>query len=178
MSGTRRGTYRSDVRGRRSIRGRRTNSPSAQHRKFSPPKGGEQRFLGTRRKPLFVSASGKTVAREPLVKEIFIEAPPSVVFQFLTDPAKIIRWLGIGVEIDPRPGGIYRLDLNGRDAIRGEYLEVLPDTRLVFTWVWEKPGYGVFAGSTRVEIDLWPDGKGTRARLSHRQALSRLECAP
>ena len=109
---------------------------------------------------------------DPLVKEVFIDAPPSVVFQFLTDPAKMIRWMGIRAEIDPRPGGLYWLDPNGRDFIRGEYVEVLPDRRIVFTWGWEKPSEGmsaVPAGSTQVEIDLQPEGAGTRVRLIHRQ---------
>jgi len=109
---------------------------------------------------------------DPVVKEVFIDALPSVVFQFLTDPAKMIRWMGIRAEIDPRPGGVYWLDPNGRDFIRGEYVEVIPDRRVVFTWGFEKPSIGmpaVPAGSTRVEIDLQPEGRGTRVRLTHRQ---------
>jgi uncharacterized protein YndB with AHSA1/START domain len=85
---------------------------------------------------------------------------------------KMIRWMEIQAEIDPRPGGVYRLDPNGRDVIRGEYLEVVPDRRFAFTWGWENPSEGmaaVPAGSTRVEIDLEPHGKGTRVRLTHRQ---------
>ena len=62
---------------------------------------------------------------EPIVKEIYIDARPSVVFKFLIDPRKMTRWMGIRAEIDPRPGGIYRVEPNGRDVIRGEYLEVL-----------------------------------------------------
>lgn len=106
---------------------------------------------------------------EPIVKEIYIDAPPSVVFKFLTDPKKMIRWMGIRAEIDPRPGGIYRVEPNGRDVIRGEYLEVVADSRVVFTWGFEGGGYKVQAGSSRVEIDLTPEGKGTRLRLTHRE---------
>jgi uncharacterized protein YndB with AHSA1/START domain len=86
------------------------------------------------------------LAVDPLIKEVFIDAPPSVVFQFLTDPAKMIRWMGIKAEIDPQPGGMYRLDPNGRDVIRGEYLEVIPDSRVVFTWGREEPGHSVRLG--------------------------------
>jgi len=74
----------------------------------------------------------------------------------------MIRCMEIQAEIDPRPGGVYRLDPNGRDVIRGEYLEVVPDRRFAFTWGWENPSEGmgaVPAGSTRVEIDLEPHGK-------------------
>jgi uncharacterized protein YndB with AHSA1/START domain len=109
------------------------------------------------------------LAAEPLIKEIYIDAPPAVVFQFLTDPAKMLRWMGIQAEIDPRPGGIYRLDPNGRDVIRGEYVEVVPNSRVVFTWGWEEPGHSIPAGATRVEIDLIPEQMGTRVRLIHRE---------
>jgi uncharacterized protein YndB with AHSA1/START domain len=111
------------------------------------------------------------VASDPLVKEIYIDAKPHVVFQFLTDPQKMVRWMGIRARIDPQPGGVYWLDPNGRDTIRGEYLEVVRDRRVVFTWGFEKPSAGmpwVPAGSTRVEIDLTPEGTGTRVRLVHR----------
>jgi uncharacterized protein YndB with AHSA1/START domain len=108
------------------------------------------------------------VASDPIVKEIYIDASPSVVFQFLTDPKKMLRWMGIRAEIDPKAGGIYRVEPNGRDIIRGEYLEVVTDTRVVFTWGFEGGGYHVPAGSSRVEIDLTPEGRGTRLRLTHR----------
>ena len=107
------------------------------------------------------------MASDPIVKEIYIEAPPSVVFKFLTDPLKMLRWMGIRAEIDPRPGGIYRLDPNGRDIIRSEYVEIVADSRVVFTWGFEGGGYSVAEGSSRVEIDLKPEGKGTRLRLTH-----------
>jgi len=47
------------------------------------------------------------MASDPIVKEIYIAAPPSVVFKFLTDPKMMIRWMGIRAEIDPKAGGIY-----------------------------------------------------------------------
>ena len=46
------------------------------------------------------------MSADPLIKEIFIDAPPEVVFQFLTDPVKMVRWMGIAAEVDPRPGGV------------------------------------------------------------------------
>jgi uncharacterized protein YndB with AHSA1/START domain len=54
---------------------------------------------------------------EPIVKDIRIDAPPEIVFEFLTNPAKLIRWLGLKAELDPRPGGIFRVDPNGRDVV-------------------------------------------------------------
>lgn len=68
--------------------------------------------------------------------------------------------MGIRAELDARPGGVFRVDPNGRDIIRGTYLEVLPPSRVVFTWDWEEKGHRVPAGSTRVEIELKRSGTG------------------
>jgi uncharacterized protein YndB with AHSA1/START domain len=109
------------------------------------------------------------VAADPVVKEIHIDAPPETVFQFLTDPVKMLRWMGVRADLQPRPGGIYFLDPNGRDLIRGSYLEVVPNKKIVFTWGFDEPGHPVPAGSTTVEILLQPAGTGTRLRLTHRE---------
>jgi uncharacterized protein YndB with AHSA1/START domain len=109
------------------------------------------------------------VAPDPLIKEIYIDAPPDVVFSFLIDPMKMVRWMGIAAELDPRPGGIYRLDPNGADVILGKYLEVRPNSRIVFTWGFEGNVHDVAPGSTVVEIDLSLEGHGTRLRLTHRE---------
>jgi uncharacterized protein YndB with AHSA1/START domain len=62
--------------------------------------------------------------------------------------------MGIRAERDPREGGIFRVDPNGRDVIRGTYLQVVPPFRVVCTWGSEEKGRRVPAGSTRVEIEL------------------------
>jgi uncharacterized protein YndB with AHSA1/START domain len=87
----------------------------------------------------------------------------------------MIRWMGTNVDIDPRPGGIYRIEPNSRDIIRGKYVEVVPNRRVVITWGYENPSPGMPAvptGSTQVEIDLVAEGRGTRLRLIHRQLPS------
>ena len=48
-------------------------------------------------------------------REIRIAAPPDVIFGFFTDPEKMIRWKGTTAELDPRPGGIYRVNVTGRE---------------------------------------------------------------
>jgi uncharacterized protein YndB with AHSA1/START domain len=45
---------------------------------------------------------------DPIVNEIFIDAKPELVFRFLTEGDLMQRWIGVDVESDPRPGGIYR----------------------------------------------------------------------
>lgn len=104
---------------------------------------------------------------DALEREVRIAARPETIFAFLIDPAKMVRWMGTSVTIDPRPGGLYRCDLNGRNVARGEYVEVLPHSRVVFTWGWEGEGSPVPPGSSTVEITLTADGDETVVRLRH-----------
>jgi len=112
-------------------------------------------------------AHGGEPSDEVIEREIRIEARPETVFAFFTDPEKMIRWKGIQATLDARPGGIYRVDMNGKDVARGVYLEVEPPTRVVFSWGWESEESHLPPGSSRVEITLTPDGDGTRVRLRH-----------
>jgi uncharacterized protein YndB with AHSA1/START domain len=105
--------------------------------------------------------------REVVEQEIRIAARPETVFPFLVDPEKLRRWIGVSVELDPRPSGVYRVNVTGRNTASGEFLEVTPNTRVVFTWGWEDPGDAVPPGSSTVEISLEPDGDGTILRLRH-----------
>jgi uncharacterized protein YndB with AHSA1/START domain len=106
-------------------------------------------------------------ATEPLRNEVRIAAPPDVVFPYFTDPARIVDWMGVGALLDPRPGGTLRIEANGRDVVLGEYVEVEPPHRVVFTWGFAGPEPFVPAGSSRVEVTLEPDGDGTRLTLLH-----------
>jgi uncharacterized protein YndB with AHSA1/START domain len=103
----------------------------------------------------------------PVIKEIFIDASPEEVFPYLTEPDKYRLWMGIAVDLDPRPGGLFQVDPNGLDVIVGKFLEVDPPHRVVFTWGWKEPGHPIPAGSTRVEIELKPLRGGTLLRLTH-----------
>jgi uncharacterized protein YndB with AHSA1/START domain len=95
-----------------------------------------------------------------------IAATRDEVFAHLTEPEKYTRWKGQQAELDPRPGGLYRVRM-GPDAVAlGEYVEVERPSRVVFTWGWEGSG-DVPPGSTTVEITLREDGDGTLLRLRH-----------
>ena len=103
-------------------------------------------------------------------REVRIAARPETVFDFFVDPEKMVRWKGRRAELDPRPGGVYRVDINDQAIARGEYVEIDAPNRVVFTWGWEGQETGEHAvapGSSRVEVDLTPDGDGTLVRLRH-----------
>ena len=105
---------------------------------------------------------------EVVHREIRIHAAPSTVFEFLTDPVKMVRWMGTEAVLDPSPGGDYAVNLNGHERVSGEVIEIVPHRRLVFTWGWEDGALPVAPGQSTVEISLEPDGAGTLLRLTHR----------
>jgi uncharacterized protein YndB with AHSA1/START domain len=103
-------------------------------------------------------------------REIRIAARPETVFEFFTDPEKMILWKGRRAQLDPQPGGIYRVEMGEQIVARGEYVEVEAPRRVVFTWGWEGQEEGEHAvspGSSRVEVTFAPDGEGTLVRLRH-----------
>jgi uncharacterized protein YndB with AHSA1/START domain len=104
---------------------------------------------------------------DTLVLETRIEARPETVFPFLTDPERMTRWMGRSATLDPRPGGVFLVDVTGKHVARGEFVSVDPPRRVVFTWGWEDHPE-LPPGASTVEIELVPDGEGTIVRLSHR----------
>lgn len=99
--------------------------------------------------------------------EVRIAASPETVFDFFTDPGLMIQWMGREVEIDPRPGGGFRCEVNDEAIASGEYVVVEPPERVVFTWGWNGEDSVTKAGTSTVEVLLAPDGDGTHLRLIH-----------
>lgn len=86
-----------------------------------------------------------------LVIERTFAAAQARVFEAWTSPEVLRRWWGAGpdwtspaVEIDLRPGGRYRLSMQDPSglvrSVGGEYVEIDPPRRLVYTWAWESHG--------------------------------------
>jgi uncharacterized protein YndB with AHSA1/START domain len=104
-----------------------------------------------------------------------IAARPETVFRYFTDPARYRLWQGVDAELDARPGGLFRVEMTGQTHVfaRGEFVEVRPPERIVFTWGWERlkglpdEMESVPPGSSTVEVTLTPDGDGTILRLRH-----------
>jgi uncharacterized protein YndB with AHSA1/START domain len=96
-----------------------------------------------------------------------IAAKPETVFSYFTDPEKMLRWMGVTADLDPKPGGIFRVNVTGKDIARGTYVEVTPHTRIVFTWGWEGSETRPGPGQSTVEALLAPDGDGTVLRIRH-----------
>lgn len=102
-----------------------------------------------------------------IVVEQRIAAPPPVVYQYLTDSEKWPLWQGVGATLDATAGGIFSMRMADGAVARGQFTELIPDRRVVFTWGWvDRPG--IPPGSTTVEIDLASEGDGTVLMLTHR----------
>jgi uncharacterized protein YndB with AHSA1/START domain len=119
---------------------------------------------------------------EPLLvrREVQIAAPPATVFAFLTDPDKIMSWMGTEVETDAHPGGLYLVKgVGGRGpqhAARGAFREVVPVHRLAYSFGWDD-GEEVPPGSSLIEIDLVDRDGGTLLRMTHSGLPNEAQCA-
>jgi uncharacterized protein YndB with AHSA1/START domain len=119
------------------------------------------------------------MTQEALVvrREQYIPAPPASVFALLTDPEKILCWMGTEAQIEPEPGGLYLVNVTGACCARGAFREVVPVHRLAYSFGWEG-SEAVPPGSSLVEIDLIdepPDG--TLLRLTHSGLPDADQCA-
>jgi uncharacterized protein YndB with AHSA1/START domain len=101
--------------------------------------------------------------------EVRIRASPDSVFEFFTDPRKMVQWMGIEATLDPRPGGVCRVSPSGQATMSGEFVELDPPRRVVFTWGWETELLKTPPSSTLVEVLLTQHGEDTVVRLSHRR---------
>lgn len=104
--------------------------------------------------------------RNPVVARVRIAARPEVVFPYFTDGELAVTWIAEKAELDPRPGGVFALDIDGGRA-RGSFVEVDPPRRVVFTW--GMPGDSELPpGTSTVEVVLVADGDETVVTLTHR----------
>jgi uncharacterized protein YndB with AHSA1/START domain len=111
-------------------------------------------------------------------RETFIAAPPAVVFAYLTDPEKIVSWMGAQSHSETRSGGVYLLEgvSRRRRTVRGAFREVVPVHRLAYSFGWDD-SEAVPPGSSLIEIDLLDENGGTRMRMTHSGLPDAAQCA-
>ena len=101
--------------------------------------------------------------------EVRVAASPDTVFEYFTDPAKMVQWMGTEATLDPRPGGVCRLGMGGLSVMSGQFVEVHSPSRIVFTWGWETEVFSTPPQSTVVEVDLTAAGGETVVHVVHRR---------
>ncbi|WP_349644637.1 SRPBCC domain-containing protein [Bradyrhizobium sp. U87765 SZCCT0134] len=89
----------------------------------------------------------------------------------------MIHWFGpsetipgsVKAAMDVRVGGGFRISFSTADGehheVGGEYREVVPDQRLVFSWAWHSTPERVSV----VTVTIKPDGAGSLLTLNHGQ---------
>jgi uncharacterized protein YndB with AHSA1/START domain len=112
-------------------------------------------------------------------RETHVAASAATVFAFLTDPEKILNWIGAEATTEAHPGGLYLVKGIGGDparAARGAFREVVPVHRLAYSFGWE--GDDVMPpGSSLVEIDLIDQDGGTLLRFTQSGLPDATQCA-
>jgi uncharacterized protein YndB with AHSA1/START domain len=101
--------------------------------------------------------------------ERVVPAPPERVFAACVDPEALAAWWGPAgftspdVTLDARAGGRYRIAMQPSEGdrfhLRGEFREIDPPRRLVYTFVWEEPDPD--DRETLVRLAFLPRAEGT-----------------
>jgi uncharacterized protein YndB with AHSA1/START domain len=106
------------------------------------------------------------VTVSPIEVETRVAARPEIVFAYFVQPELYRRWKGSTAELDPQPGGLYRVTMPNGQVALGEYVVVEPPSHVVFTWGWEG-NPDLPPGSSTVDVTLVADGDGTIVHLRH-----------
>jgi uncharacterized protein YndB with AHSA1/START domain len=103
-----------------------------------------------------------------------IKADPATVFNAWTEPEQLNQWsapegMAVDAEVDLRVGGRYRIRMQSPDGeiftAVGEYQEIEPPNRLVYTWGWEETGNNHY--ETRITVDFLDRDGATEVVLTH-----------
>jgi uncharacterized protein YndB with AHSA1/START domain len=103
-------------------------------------------------------------------RELLLPAEPEEAWEAMADPERLGDWLGGEVEMDPAPGGDFRIVLDDGEERVGWVEEIEPSERLSF-W-WRRPDEEV---ATRVEISLTEADGGTLVRVVETSPLATLD---
>ena len=120
----------------------------------------------------------KTEEKTRLEIRRVINAPRNRVYAAWTDPAQLKEWFGPenvrtrNLVADARVGGQFRWDITNSEGeemtMRGEYRELQPNKKIVFTWQWEDDETWQNHMSI-VTVELSDCDAGTELRLTHEQ---------
>jgi uncharacterized protein YndB with AHSA1/START domain len=118
-----------------------------------------------------------------LIVRRMLNATPERAFQAWTSPEHIQQWMRTEADreircaiMDLRVGGRFRIQMKMADGefftAVGEFREVQPPTRLVYTWDWEKDGSGADFGEVEgktslVTVEFLKRGVRTELVLTH-----------
>jgi uncharacterized protein YndB with AHSA1/START domain len=100
-----------------------------------------------------------------VVRSVEIQAAPSAVWRWFESQQALRQWLRPDVDIDLVVGGSFRmLGEDEKTWISGTVLELVPEGRLVLSWLEEGTGW-VHPGRLVIELTAIPSG--TKVTLVH-----------
>ena len=119
------------------------------------------------------SAVNAPADRTLIVSRVF-DAPRELVYRAWTDPEALKVWFKpedvftiTAAEADVRVGGRFRVLMISGDGkehdVSGVYREVVPNRKLVMTWVWKSAP----EDESLLTVTLRPSGGGTEVELKH-----------
>jgi len=125
--------------------------------------------------------SAKTTEKTSLEIKRFINATRNRVYAAWTDPAQLRQWFGPenvrtrDIVAETRVGGKFRWDLTNPEGeemtVQGEYRELQPGRKIVFTWQWQDDETWESHNSI-VTVELSDVAGDTELRLLHEQLPS------
>lgn len=102
------------------------------------------------------------------------------VFRAWTEKDALEKWFGpeglrtTVLELELNEGGRYRFQMAGPEGppvdVYGQYVEIVPEEKLVFTWRWEDWENGV--SDSLVTVEFKEKGQFTEVQLTHTQLPS------
>lgn len=114
-----------------------------------------------------------------------LDAPRERVFRALSEPTALARWWGPAgfttpeIALDVRVGGSYRFGMQPPDGdlfhLAGEFVEIEPPSRLVYTFRWEEPDPDDRETSVELSLDEVGDATALTLRQGEFATEARLE---
>ena len=102
---------------------------------------------------------------QQVMRSIDILASPDAVWRWLASQDALRQWISPNIEIDLRVGGTYRfLGPDDKTWISGTVLELVPEKKLILSWLEEGSGW---VHPARLVVRLAPTAVGTQVTLIH-----------
>lgn len=124
------------------------------------------------------SKEQQTMSIDPLNLTRVFAAPPERLYRAWTEPRDLERWawgsIGKSVQasVDAKVGGAYEIVTARPDGASwrffGEFVEIEPDRRLVYTLHWDAP-MGYPAREERIVVEFSPIAEGTKVTFRHHE---------
>src|SRR5262245_59241218 len=99
-------------------------------------------------------------------RRLVIDAPPAVVYELITDAERLVEWTAPLARLEPRVGGKATWTRANGDRVVGEFLELVPRRRVVFTFGWERADVKIPPGRRQSRSSCVRSGARPPSRIS------------